>query len=1217
MRFMIPIRALGALCLSLAVVANLAIAQDKPAKAPAKPRTPAKKTLPTWPDEAGLYNVALTSLGATANASGSPVNKDWPGALSIQEEEARPRGTLFGNPMLKGRIDIRLAMPVPIKAIETVGLDYNGTRQPKAIDILVDDKLVKHVDLPEQPGETIRTPIDATGQVVSVVITDQYDVRKKKDGTDGPNYGGWQRIRVLTPTDLTAHMKQPDGYVVATPAPENIAPTIGAAVEGGEIKVFGEPRMADGHPRTLWDKQDITQFRELLKTSAPLQQQYADLKKGLDARLKQPIKLPEPRKDAKGEWAHLSDKDGDTGKIHNQLGLDIANLGTVYALSGEEKYAEFAKQILLKYAEKWPKYGVGARAGFSHDPSKIFDQRLSDSIWFIQVVRGWDIIQESTCINSDERERIVEGFIKPEARFIAANGSVLRGATNWSAICCTAILMAGYATDDQELIDTAMYGAKGTKEKPTGGVILHFSEKCIGPDGLWSEGSTGYQFMAMESLVTNAEILWRNGIDMYRYRDGALKKLFDSPIRYAYPNLYTPAIHDGGGSSIVGYEGDLYEYGYLRYQDPSYLTILNKMPLRLGAQYQKWPISVLWDRDTSAAAPPVEHKPVNFFDVGFGILRLTDEKGTASLLMDYGPNRSHGHPDKLNLDLYALNQKLMPDPGSVWYEQPIYRAWYRTSIAHNTLVVDEQDQKDCDGQQLVYGVGETISMQRGWTDQAYAGVAMDRSVFFTPNYVADLFGVFNRMPHKLDLAYHFIGELETSLPLQPIAQPLTANGYATLKNVKTAITADGWTAAVKAANGTARFVAAAGPSTEVIIGDGVLGRQTPPTIIQRRDNTASTVFGNAIDISNAQQPYVKKVTTTGGLAEGYSLLSVETASGTDLCFTGWKPGMHEIKELEFETDAQQAFVLRDGNTVRAMYLGGGTRLSIGEFSLTRWGGPGLALLERTSNGGWIVANPSGKTARIGVQHIAGLEGTEAYSLDAQGRRTGKVSYSRQNNQIDLEIGPASRVEFAKPGVPSGFDAKQAMLKKQEEEKIAAAAKAKAEALERSKAREAKATASPAPANTTIAVQAEDFTKQGGGEATAVENKVGAIGKALSGWNSSGHWIEWTIDAPAAGSYNLSLLYCTIHQSGEREVMVNGTVIEPTAPLNVPGTGGWSNGADEWQLGTVIDPANEKPLLIELQAGANTVRLTNTDGNGLNVDYLLFTSPDVKAARIAK
>ena len=193
----------------------------------------------------------------------------------------------------------------------------------------------------------------------------------------------------------------------------------------------------------------------------------------------------------------------------------------------------------------------------------------------------------------------------------------------------------------------------------------------------------GYQFMALQALVTDAEILWHRGIDLYRYRDAALKRLFDSPLRFCYPDLTTPAIHDSGHGSIVGREAYLYEFAYRRYRDPSFLSILRQTSTHLAAQYQQWPVSVLYDVDLSQAGTPIEWRSVNFFDVGFGILRTTDERGTVSLLMDYGPFRSHGHPDKLNLDLFAFGDILMPDPGIVWYEQPLYRNWYKTTMAHN------------------------------------------------------------------------------------------------------------------------------------------------------------------------------------------------------------------------------------------------------------------------------------------------------------------------------------------------------------------------------------------------------------------------------------------------------------------------------------------------------------------------------------------------------
>ena len=93
---------------------------------------------------------------------------------------------------------------------------------------------------------------------------------------------------------------------------------------------------------------------------------------------------------------------------------------------------------------------------------------------------------------------------------------------------------------------------------------------------MWAEGAMGYQFMALQALIIDAEVLWHHGIDMYRYRDCALKRLFDSPLQFCYPDLTTPAMHDSGRDSIVGGDSYLYEYAYRRYRDPGYLLILNQ-----------------------------------------------------------------------------------------------------------------------------------------------------------------------------------------------------------------------------------------------------------------------------------------------------------------------------------------------------------------------------------------------------------------------------------------------------------------------------------------------------------------------------------------------------------------------------------------------------------------------------------------------------------------
>ena len=1162
----------------------------------------------------GLFNVSTLELGASAKGSGAIFNKDWPANNALKADSERG-GTLM-SPMTGGRVDIRTIVPLDIKALELVGLDYNGTQQPKAVDIFVDGKMVKHADLEEKPGEPIRIPLEARGQNIGVLITDVHPVRTKKDGTQGPAYGGWSRLRVLSTTNVPEMLKAADGYD-AKASPANIAPTSGS-VTGGKVEVVGEPRITKGHPNTLWDAEDIAHYKKMLASSPEFQAQFAGLKKAMDIRITQPQGIPEPKKDGGGNWMHFSDVaplgDKTYGAVHNQLALDIANLGTVYALTGEAKYAEYCKKLLLAYADAYPNYAIGSRPGFSHSPSKAFDQVLSDAIWFPQVARGYDLIYNLPSITPEERAHIQNDLMKEVAHLIIKNHSVLEAPTNWSAIGTMSVLMAGVVTDDEGIINTALYGINGTKEKPTGGLYdRHFGTKSIDADGLWSEGAMGYQFMALEALVMDAEILWHRGIDMYRYRDGVLKHLFDSPLEFSYPDLTTPAKNDSGHGSVIGTDSFLYEYAYRRYRDPKYVAILNQIGKHIDAHYQQFPVSVLYDRDPKEKVEAVEWRSVNFFGVGNGILRQTNSEGTNSLLLDYGPAGSHHHPDKLSIDLYAFNGQLLIDPGVVWYEQPLYKRWYHTTFAHNTLVVDELDQVMVSGEQLVYAPAGTFGMQRAWTREVYPGVTMDRAVFLIPDYYADLFGAFARLPRKLDLVWHIRGILAADLKLEPMQFPEPAeNGYNELANVRHAETDNAWTATVKGANKTARFLAAGGTKTEVIIGDGHYLVETPPTIVERR-LTNSTVFGNVVDISGTQDGYVKKVSMEGGLDAGHALLKVETARGTDLCFASYKPGTHKAGGIE--TDALQAFVLMDGKDARALYLGGGKSLKIPGGSLDR-NEPGLAYLEKAETGAYILSNPSPTDARI-TATLPALAGMESFTLDASDHRNGPGQATPDSRGVvSTTIKAASRMEFAPKGATSVFDFRQGLLLKRQAELDAARAKAHEEYLARNRARETGAKAKPAPANTIVAIGAADFTGQGGGKINVTDKKRAAVGPALSGWNDTGHWMEWTFDASADGYYNLTVCYCSEMDKIEREIQVNGEVQEPFAPMVFSSTGGWANGSDDWRLQTAANPDGETPLLIKLNAGKNVIRLTNLNGRAINVNYVAITSPDVKPTREA-
>ncbi len=307
-------------------------------------------------------------------------------------------------------------------------------------------------------------------------------------------------------------------------------------------------------------------------------------------------------------------------------------------------------------------------------------------------------------------------------------------------------------------------------------------------------------------------------------------------------------------------------------------------------------------------------------------------------------------------------------------------------------------------------------------------------------------------------------------------------------------------------------------------------------------------------------------------------------------------------------------MLVDGPQVRAMYLGGGTVLKVGDASLSR-GEPGLAYIEKAESGAYVVGNPSPTEATLTVA-LAPLAGMDAYQLGPNGQRTGAVAIAAQGGAVAIAMKPASRVEFAPKSIASVFDYRQAMLRKRQTEQEAALAKVRDEAAARSAARAEAAKARPAPANTLVAVQAEDFTAEGGGNVKITDKKRAIVGKAFFGWDGTGHWLEWTVDVPAEGHYNLAVCYCTELALCEREIQVNGQVQEPFAPMVFPTTGGWANGSDDWRLLAATDPITERPLLIKFRQGKNTLRLTNANGRGVNLDYLVISSPDVKVDRQA-
>jgi fibronectin type 3 domain-containing protein len=137
---------------------------------------------------------------------------------------------------------------------------------------------------------------------------------------------------------------------------------------------------------------------------------------------------------------------------------------------------------------------------------------------------------------------------------------------------------------------------------------------------------------------------------------------------------------------------------------------------------------------------------------------------------------------------------------------------------------------------------------------------------------------------------------------------------------------------------------------------------------------------------------------------------------------------------------------------------------------------------------------------------------------------------------------------------------------------------------------------PAAPTTGTTYEAESATIVGASKAA---NQPGFSGTGFVDYaHNTGDYVEFTVNAPAAGNYALEFRYAN-GSTGDRplELKVNGAVA--LAKLSFAPTGSWST----WKTTTATATLN---------AGTNVVRLTATGSNGANLDALtvrpLTTNP---------
>lgn len=478
-------------------------------------------------------------------------------------------------------------------------------------------------------------------------------------------------------------------------------------------------------------------------------------------------------------------KDPGGGYTHEQHKLNFRAMylaGDLFRITGDQKYRNFVREMLLEYAALYPTLGDHpARA--NQNVGRLFWQVLNDAMWLVHSIQGYEAIRDT--LSEEDRDLIDNQVFRRAATFLSVDSERTFNLIHNHATWATAgVGMTGYVLGDQHLVDIALKGSDKSGE--TG--FLRQTEMLFSPDGYYAEGPY-YQRFALLPFMVFANAINENEPEreIFEYRDGILLKALDVTIQLSYAGQFFPfndALKEKGLKTAELYEGIAVAYAKTR--DPGLLSV---------AQWQGRTVlsegGLLVANDLAAGkAEPFPYNSMLLSDGPNGdqgavaIMRTGDGMtGQALVAKNSSQGMGHGHFDKLSWQYYDNGYEIVTDYGAARFLNieakeggrylPENESWAKQSIAHNTLVVDETTHFDSDvefadanaPQQLAFIQQDGLQLSAAKIDTAYPDVSFTRVMALVDlpgsehPLVVDLVRADSDGTHQYDLPMHYQGQI--------------------------------------------------------------------------------------------------------------------------------------------------------------------------------------------------------------------------------------------------------------------------------------------------------------------------------------------------------------------------------------------------------------------------------------------------------------------------
>lgn len=528
----------------------------------------------------------------------------------------------------------------------------------------------------------------------------------------------------------------------------------------------------NGHPNLIVTEQDVASIAASWQSYDAYAEQLNADKANLDAFMAEGVVVPMP-KDAGGGYTH---------EQHKRNYKAIRNAGFLYQVTGDEKYLTFAKDLLLAYAKMYPSLGEHPNRK-EQSPGRLFWQSLNEAVWLVYSIQGYDAIIDG--LTAEEKQEIESGVFLPMAKFLSVESpETFNKIHNHGTWAVAAVGMTGYVLGNDELVEISLMGLDKTGKAG----FMKQLDKLFSPDGYYTEGPY-YQRYALMPFIWFAKAIETNEPErkIFEYRNNILLKAVYTTIDLSYAGYFFPindALKDKGIDTV-----ELVHALAIAYSITGDNTLLD-------IAQEQGRISLTGDGLKVAKAigegltQPYNYRSILLGDGADGdqgalsIHRLGEGHNHMALVAkNTSQGMGHGHFDKLNWLLYDNGNEIVTDYGAARYLNVEAKygghylaennTWAKQTIAHNTLVVNEQshfygDVTTADlhhPEVLSFYSGEDYQLSSAKEVNAYDGVEFVRSMLLVnvPSLehpiVVDVLNVSADKASTFDLPLHFNGQI--------------------------------------------------------------------------------------------------------------------------------------------------------------------------------------------------------------------------------------------------------------------------------------------------------------------------------------------------------------------------------------------------------------------------------------------------------------------------